>query len=77
MEADVVLVAVGRKPYTDGLDLAAAGVEATERGMIPTNAHWQTNVPGIYAIGDVTDGPMLAHKAEDEGSAVAEFIATG
>ena len=74
IEADVVLVATGRRPYTDGLGLEALGVE-TERGMVKTDAHWQTNVPGIYAIGDVIAGPMLAHKAEDEGMAVAVHIA--
>ncbi len=74
IDADVVLVATGRRPYTDGLGLEAAGVE-TERGMVKTNAHWQTNVPGIWAIGDVIAGPMLAHKAEDEGMAVAEELA--
>jgi len=73
LEADIVLVATGRSPYTDGLGLEAAGVEM-ERGQVKTN-HWQTNVPGIWAIGDVTAGPMLAHKAEDEGVAVAEMIA--
>ena len=71
--ADVVLVATGRKPYIDGLGLEVAGVEV-ERGMVKTNQHWQTSVPGIYAIGDVKDGPMLAHKAEDEGIAVAEIL---
>ncbi|NVO26580.1 dihydrolipoyl dehydrogenase [Donghicola sp. C2-DW-16] len=75
LDADVVLVATGRKPFTDGLGLAELGVEMTERGQIKTNAHWQTNVPGIYAIGDVITGPMLAHKAEDEGMAAAEVIA--
>ena len=75
LDADVVLVATGRKPFTDGLGLADLGVEMTERGQIKTNAQWQTNVPGIYAIGDVITGPMLAHKAEDEGMAAAEVIA--
>jgi dihydrolipoamide dehydrogenase len=75
LDADVVLVATGRKPFTDGLGLADLGVEMTDRGQIKTNAHWQTNVPGIYAIGDVITGPMLAHKAEDEGMAAAEVIA--
>ncbi len=75
LDADVVLVATGRKPYTDGLGLADVGVEMTDRGQVNTNAHWQTNVPGIWAIGDVITGPMLAHKAEDEGTAVAESIA--
>lgn len=74
LEADIVLVATGRKPYTDGLGLEEAGVE-TDRGIIKTNEHWQTSVEGIWAIGDVTAGPMLAHKAEDEGVAVAETIA--
>ncbi|NVK47984.1 MAG: dihydrolipoyl dehydrogenase [Rhodobacteraceae bacterium] len=75
LDADVVLVATGRKPYTDGLGLAELGVEMTERGQIKTDAHWATNVPGIYAIGDAIVGPMLAHKAEDEGMAVAEVLA--
>ena len=75
LDADVVLVATGRKPYTEGLGLDALGMEMTERGQIKTNAHWQTSVPGIYAIGDVIEGPMLAHKAEDEGMAAAEVIA--
>ncbi len=72
LDADVVLVATGRKPYTDGLGLEALGIEMTPRGQIKTNAHWQTNVSGIYAIGDAIEGPMLAHKAEDEGMAAAE-----
>jgi dihydrolipoamide dehydrogenase len=75
LDADVVLVATGRKPYTDGLGLDALGVEMTPRGQIKTNAHWQTNIAGIYAIGDAIEGPMLAHKAEDEGMAAAEVIA--
>ena len=75
IEADVVLVATGRNPYTAGLGLEAAGVELLPRGQIKVDAHWQTNVPGIYAIGDAIPGPMLAHKAEDEGMAVAEVIA--
>ncbi|MCY4180796.1 MAG: dihydrolipoyl dehydrogenase [Litoreibacter sp.] len=74
-EADIVLVATGRRPYTDGLGLEALGVTLSKRGQIETDAHYATNVPGIYAIGDCIDGPMLAHKAEDEGMAVAEFIA--
>lgn len=73
LDADIVLVATGRRPYTDNLGLDSVGVE-TERGKIKTS-HWKTNVEGIWAIGDVTDGPMLAHKAEDEGVAVAETIA--
>ena len=74
-DADIVLVATGRKPYTDGLALEALGVAMEERGQIKTDAHWQTSVKGIYAIGDCIAGPMLAHKAEDEGMAVAETIA--
>jgi dihydrolipoamide dehydrogenase len=74
VDADVVLVATGRRPYTQGLGLEAAGVE-TDKGMVATDGRWRTNVPGIWAIGDVTAGPMLAHKAEDEGMAVAEEIA--
>ncbi len=75
LDADVVLVATGRKPFAEGLGLDALGVTMTERGQIATNAQWATNVPGVYAIGDVIEGPMLAHKAEDEGMAVAEVIA--
>jgi dihydrolipoamide dehydrogenase len=75
LEAEVVLVATGRKPYTDGLGLEALGVEMEKRGQIKTDEHWQTNVKGIYAIGDAVAGPMLAHKAEDEGMAVAAVIA--
>ncbi len=75
LDADVVLVATGRKPFTDGLGLAEAGVDMTERGQVKTDAHLKTNVDGIWAIGDVVVGPMLAHKAEDEGMAVAERIA--
>ena len=74
-DADVVLVATGRKPYTDGLGLEALGVTLSPRGQIETDAHWQTNVKGIYAIGDCIAGPMLAHKAEDEGMAAVEAIA--
>jgi dihydrolipoamide dehydrogenase len=73
--ADVVLVAIGRIPFTAGLGLEAAGVELDQRKRIAVDAHFQTNVPGIYAIGDVIAGPMLAHKAEDEGVAVAEILA--
>lgn len=73
LDADIVLVATGRRPYTDSLGLEAVGIEV-ERGKVKTN-HWKTNIQGIWAIGDVTDGPMLAHKAEDEGVAVAETIA--
>jgi dihydrolipoamide dehydrogenase len=74
VEADVVLVAIGRRPYTEGLGLEAVGV-ALERGRVVIDDHFKTSVPGIYAIGDVVRGPMLAHKAEDEGIAVAEIIA--
>lgn len=75
IDADVVLVATGRRPYVDNLGFEALGGKMTERGQIATGAHWDTNIPGIYAIGDVIEGPMLAHKAEDEGMAVAEQIA--
>ncbi|MBB5514292.1 dihydrolipoamide dehydrogenase [Rubricella aquisinus] len=75
MDADIVLLATGRRPYTEGLGLAEVGVAMTDRGMVETDKHWQTNVKGIYAIGDVIAGLMLAHKAEDEGMAVAETIA--
>jgi dihydrolipoamide dehydrogenase len=75
LEADAVLVAIGRKPYTEGLGLQAAGVAADDKGRIKTDGHWRTNVAGVYAIGDVIAGPMLAHKAEEEGVAVAEVIA--
>jgi dihydrolipoamide dehydrogenase len=75
VEADVVLVATGRKPYTEGLGLSEAGVVLDNRGRIEVDGHWQTSVQGIYAIGDVIKGPMLAHKAEDEGVAVAEIMA--
>ena len=74
VEADVVLVATGRLPYTEGLGLDALGVTLTKRGQIAVDAHFRTNVPGIYAIGDVIEGPMLAHKAEDEGGALAEML---
>ena len=74
LDADIVLVATGRRPYTENLGLEAVGV-AMERGRVTIDEHFATNVPGIYAIGDVVRGPMLAHKAEDEGVAVAEIIA--
>jgi dihydrolipoamide dehydrogenase len=74
LDADVVLVAIGRRPYTEGLGLEALGV-TTERGQVVIDSHFQTNVPGVFAIGDVVRGPMLAHKAEDEGIAVAEILA--
>ena len=75
VDADVVLVSVGRVPYTEGLGLEAAGVKKDNKGRVIVDPHYATNVPGIYAIGDVIAGPMLAHKAEDEGVAVAELIA--
>lgn len=75
IKADIVLVAVGRKAYTDGLGLDAAGVERDERGRVKTDGHFKSNVDGIYAIGDVIAGPMLAHKAEDEGVVLAEILA--
>ncbi len=74
LEADIVLVAIGRRPFTEGLGLEALGV-AIERGQVVIDDHFQTNVPGVYSIGDVVRGPMLAHKAEDEGVAVAEILA--
>jgi len=74
IDADVVLVCIGRRPYTDGLGLGSVGVETDKRGFINTD-HFKTNVDGVWAIGDCTHGPMLAHKAEDEGTAVAELIA--
>src|SRR5687767_6278046 len=75
IDADAVLVAIGRVPYTEGLGLEALGVQKDNKGRILTDAHFATNVTGIYAIGDVIAGPMLAHKAEDEGMAVAEILA--
>jgi len=75
IEADVVLVAVGRVPYTEGLGLEDAGVQIDNKRRIIVDDHFRTNVDGIYAIGDVVRGPMLAHKAEDEGVAAAEIIA--
>jgi dihydrolipoamide dehydrogenase len=75
IDAEVVLIATGRKPFTEGLGLAKAGVVMDARGRVEINNHFQTSIPGIYAIGDVVRGPMLAHKAEDEGVAVAEIIA--
>ncbi len=75
IRADVVLLAIGRRPYVAGLGLDAAGVALDERGRVKTDAHFATNVPGIYAIGDAIAGPMLAHKAEDEGYALAEMLA--
>ena len=75
IDADVVLVSIGRRPNTDGLALDKAGVKVTDRGVVEADHSFRTNVPGIWAIGDVIPGPMLAHKAEDEGIAVAENIA--
>ncbi|MBL0933155.1 MAG: dihydrolipoyl dehydrogenase [Rhizobiaceae bacterium] len=75
LDADVVLVATGRRPFVDGLGLEAAGVTLDERGRVAVDDHFRTSVPGVYAIGDVIRGPMLAHKGEDEGVAVAEIIA--
>ncbi len=73
--ADVVLLATGRRPFTKGLGLENVGLEVSDRGFVSKDGHMRTSVPGIYAIGDATDGPMLAHKAEDEGMAAAESIA--
>jgi dihydrolipoamide dehydrogenase len=75
LEADVVLVAIGRVPYTEGLGLKEAGVALDNRGRVQIDAHFATSLKGVYAIGDVVAGPMLAHKAEDEGVAVAEILA--
>lgn len=77
IEGDVVLVSVGRKAYTDGLGLESVGIERDSRGRIVVDSHFRTKVPSIYAVGDVIAGPMLAHKAEDEGVAVAEIVGTG
>jgi dihydrolipoamide dehydrogenase len=74
-EADIVLVAIGRVPYSEGLGLDAVGVKRDSRGRVVVDPHYRTNVAGIYAIGDVIAGPMLAHKAEDEGVAAAEILA--
>src|SRR5262249_3650202 len=75
IDADIVLVSIGRVPFTDGLGLEAVGVKTDNKGRVIVDRHFATNVPGIYAIGDVIAGPMLAHKAEDEGVAVVEIIA--
>jgi dihydrolipoamide dehydrogenase len=75
VEADIALVAIGRRPFTEGLGLDKIGVEMDERGRIATDGHGRTNIEGIWALGDVITGPMLAHKAEDEGTAVAETVA--
>jgi len=77
IEGDVVLVAVGRRAFTDRLGLENVGIERDNRGRVVVDKHWRTKVPNIFAIGDVIEGPMLAHKAEEEGVAVAEFIGTG
>jgi len=75
IEADALLVAVGRVPYTEGLGLDTVGVKRDAKGRVEVDGHFASNVPGIYAIGDVIRGPMLAHKAEDEGVALAEILA--
>jgi len=75
LEADVVLVAIGRRPYTQNLGLTEAGVALDDRGRIKVDGHYKTNVEGVYAIGDVIDGPMLAHKAEEDGVACVELMA--
>ncbi|MDN3205029.1 dihydrolipoyl dehydrogenase [Algoriphagus sediminis] len=75
IDGDYVLVSIGRRPYTDGLNAEAAGVKLTDRGQVEVNDHLQTSVPNIYAIGDVVRGAMLAHKAEEEGTLVAEQLA--
>lgn len=72
-----MLVSIGRRPYTEGLNLEAIGIEKDNHGRVIVNSEFQTNVSNIRCIGDVTFGPMLAHKAEDEGFAVAEMIKTG
>jgi dihydrolipoamide dehydrogenase len=77
LDADVVLVAIGRKPYTEGLGLKEIGVKTNQKGQVEVDSSFRTNIPSIRAIGDVIPGPMLAHKAEDEGIAVAENIAHG
>ena len=73
-DCDVVLISVGRKPNTDNLNLGSVGVEKDQKGRIKVNKSFQTNIKNIFAIGDVIEGPMLAHKAEEEGIAVAEII---
>lgn len=77
IQGDVVLVSTGRKAFTTGLGLENVGIALDERGRVITNSHWQTNVPNIFAVGDAIIGPMLAHKSEEEGVAVAEFIVNG
>ena len=75
IEADIVLVATGRKPFTNGLGIKELGIEVSEKGYIEIDNEWRTSANGIYAIGDAVLGPMLAHKAEDEGIATAEILA--
>ena len=75
LKAEVVLVAIGRRPFTEGLGLESAGIEPDARGFIPVDGHFRTAADGVYAIGDVVPGPMLAHKAEEEGVALAELLA--
>ena len=75
LQTDIVLVAVGRRPYTSGLGLQRVGIDMDERGFIAVDKHFKTNVDGIYAVGDVIGGAMLAHKAEEEGVALAEHLA--
>ncbi len=77
IQGDVVLVSTGRKPFTAGLGLENVSIEKDDKGRIKINSHYQTTIPTIFAVGDVTVGPMLAHKAEEEGVAVAELIVTG
>jgi dihydrolipoamide dehydrogenase len=77
VDGDVCLVSVGRKPYSEKLGLEAVGIERDDRGRVTVDHHFRTKYPHIYAIGDLIKGPMLAHKAEEEGVAVAEIIATG
>ena len=74
MTCDVLLSCAGRRPYTHGLGLEAAGIQTDDRGRVPVNAQYQTITPSIFAIGDVIDGPMLAHKAEEEGAACVEMM---
>ena len=75
IECDLILVATGRRPFTDGLQLDKIGLAANEKGRIDINEHFETKVKGVYAVGDCVQGPMLAHKAEEEGIAVAEIMA--
>lgn len=77
LDCDVLLVAIGRRPYTANLGLENVGLKTDERGRVPVNDRFQTSVPSIFAIGDVIQGPMLAHKAEDEGIICVEGIAGG